>query len=789
MFKKKRIVAFFITFVFLFINFNNVLANTIDNSTKQMVNVVTVKKQPSSNNEIKIVEAKDKDEIENELKNYKRYTPKEYTRKKVEQYQRLLSNPYYELRNREERYLETYVEFNTNNKPAKDFIVIIDIGNEIDSIHQFELDVYITNKDIEEYEFLVDENGDRKIAVRIPFVQANQKYRLTIVQKFEIATPHFYDINVLKQNPDYSDFSQYERYISEEPKIETSYQPIIDKSHELLDSQTNVYDKILKAYEWIQFSMEYDFAYGNRGAKSAIDNLKGVCEDYAKLLIALLRVQKIPAREVVGFRNIENLSTYYTPVEVSGDYHAWVEVYFPNIGWLPMDPTTHPEPKYNAEKREWEKTINLREFIQDFPSSEHIISDYNDSNWLTYYYHDYESYGSISKLDWGWTLSAYNLYGEKTKINPVKLDFVVSNTTYRSIDLKVNYEGTKSLDYVEITVYDSETNEKVDRIRLYISGTNIKDYPAKVNNLVPNKKYKIEVTGVNNDGYKYTKKTTEVKTLDIKEEDKMLLKPRIENVITSNNSVNFDIVSEENHYATKFRIEVFNVQTGVKEKTYDVSTINLSYINVGILDEIITGLKSSTSYTLKVIPYYYSYVGLYAQTQFTTKSDVKVTGIKLNMTNKTVYKGEGFNLYATVAPSNATNKGVIWSSSNTKVAVVDKYGKVATVGTGTAVITAKTVDGGFTAKCTVTVKAPIKVQGVKLNKSTLTLKRVSGYKLVATVLPSNATNKNVVWTTSNSKVVKVDAYGKVYAVDKGTAVVTVSTKDGGYKRSCKVYVK
>ncbi len=159
------------------------------------------------------------------------------------------------------------------------------------------------------------------------------------------------------------------------------------------------------------------------------------------------------------------------------------------------------------------------------------------------------------------------------------------------------------------------------------------------------------------------------------------------------------------------------------------------------------------------------------------------------MTNKTVYKGEGFNLYATVAPSNATNKGVIWSSSNTKVAVVDKYGKVATVGTGTAVITAKTEDGGFTAKCTVTVKSPIKVQGVKLNKSTLTLKRGSGYKLIATVLPSNATNKNVVWTTSNSKVVKVDAYGKVYAVDKGTAVVTVSTKDGGYKRSCKVYVK
>lgn len=782
MHRKKRIIAFFITFIFLFINFNNVLANTKDNNTKQIVNVVTVKKNSSTNVETRIIEEKDINELEDEFKNYKRYTLKEYTRKKVEQYQRLLSNPYYELRNREERYLETYVEFNTNNKPAKDIIAIIDIGNEIDSIHQFELDVYITNKDIEEYEFLVDEYGDRKIVARIPFVQANQKYRLTIVQKFEIATPHFYDINVLKQNPDYSDFDQYERYISEEPTIETSYQPIIDKSHELLDSQTNVYDKILKAYEWIQFSMEYDFAYGNRGAKSAIDNLKGVCEDYAKLLIALLRVQKIPAREVVGFRTINNLSNYYAPYDVTGLYHAWVEVYFPNIGWLPMDPTTYPDLKYNSEKREWERTTNLREFIQDFPSSEHIISDYNDTNWLTYYY-------LISKLDRGWTLSAYNLYGEKNKINPVKLDFVVSNTTYRSIDLKVNYEGSKSLDYFEITVYDSETNEEVDYTRLYVTGTNIKDYPAKFNNLVPNKKYKIEVTGINNDGYQYTKKTTEVKTLDIKEEDKMLLKPRIEDIITSSNSVNFNIVSQENYFATKFRIEVINNQTGVKEKSYDVSTINLSYINVGILDEIITGLKSSTSYTLKVIPYYYSHEGLYAQTQFTTKSGVKVTGIKLNTTNKTVYKGESFNLSATVAPNNATNKGVTWSSSNTKVAVVDRYGKVTAVGTGTAVITAKTEDGGYTAKCTVTVKAPVKVNGVKLNKSTLTLKRGSSYKLVATVLPSNATNKNVVWTTSNSKVVKVDAKGKVYAVGRGTAVVTVRTKDGGYKRTCKVVVK
>lgn len=82
MHRKKRIIAFFITFIFLFINFNNVLANTKDNNTKQIVNVVTVKKNSSTNVETRIIEEKDINELEDEFKNYKRYTLKEYTRKR-----------------------------------------------------------------------------------------------------------------------------------------------------------------------------------------------------------------------------------------------------------------------------------------------------------------------------------------------------------------------------------------------------------------------------------------------------------------------------------------------------------------------------------------------------------------------------------------------------------------------------------------------------------------------------------------------------------------------------------
>ncbi|WAM33575.1 Ig-like domain-containing protein [Caldicellulosiruptor morganii] len=83
----------------------------------------------------------------------------------------------------------------------------------------------------------------------------------------------------------------------------------------------------------------------------------------------------------------------------------------------------------------------------------------------------------------------------------------------------------------------------------------------------------------------------------------------------------------------------------------------------------------------------------------------------------------------------------------------------------------------------------IKVNGVKLNKTNITLKEGAKDKLIATVIPSNATNRGVTWTSSNSKVVKVDSNGNLTALDKGTATITVRTVDGGYKATCKVVVK
>ncbi|GKX67628.1 Ig-like domain-containing protein [Inconstantimicrobium mannanitabidum] len=168
---------------------------------------------------------------------------------------------------------------------------------------------------------------------------------------------------------------------------------------------------------------------------------------------------------------------------------------------------------------------------------------------------------------------------------------------------------------------------------------------------------------------------------------------------------------------------------------------------------------------------------------------VNVQSVNLNKTADSLKVGATDSLVATVLPSNATNKSVTWKSSNTAIAKVDANGKVTAVGAGTAVITATTVDGNKTASCTVNVTIPvINVQSVNLNKTADSLKVGATDSLVATVLPSNATNKSVTWKSSNTTIAKVDVNGKVTAVGAGIAVITATTVDGNKTASCTVNV-
>lgn len=168
---------------------------------------------------------------------------------------------------------------------------------------------------------------------------------------------------------------------------------------------------------------------------------------------------------------------------------------------------------------------------------------------------------------------------------------------------------------------------------------------------------------------------------------------------------------------------------------------------------------------------------------------VKASGVSLSLSSFKLYETKTKALTAKVLPSDATNKNVVWTSENEKVAEVNSKGVVTAISDGVTYIVVTTKDGSFKAKCKVTVMPVIDTTKVKLNKTTLNLNDGKTYNLKATVYPADATYKAVTWSTSNKKVVTVTSKGKITAVNPGTAYIYCKTKDTGKTAKCKVTVK
>ena len=171
-----------------------------------------------------------------------------------------------------------------------------------------------------------------------------------------------------------------------------------------------------------------------------------------------------------------------------------------------------------------------------------------------------------------------------------------------------------------------------------------------------------------------------------------------------------------------------------------------------------------------------------------TAAVVPVTGVTISPKTLDITTGQSQHLTATAQPGNATNKDVSWTSSNPGVATVTN-GLVTAVAKGSAAITVRTNDGGYTETCAVTVTSVVvPVTGVTISAKTLDITTGQSQHLTATVQPGNATNKDVTWTSSNPGVATV-TNGLVTAVAKGSAAITVRTNDGGYTETCAVLVK
>ena len=195
---------------------------------------------------------------------------------------------------------------------------------------------------------------------------------------------------------------------------------------------------------------------------------------------------------------------------------------------------------------------------------------------------------------------------------------------------------------------------------------------------------------------------------------------------------------------------------------------------------------------LKVLPIIkatseYLLVVDYATGGFTyyTKSSSLASGITLDQTSLTMNSGTTAQLSASITPETAF-ASIIWTSSDESVATVDANGLVNAIAGGSCTITATTSGSQKTATCSVTVKQM--VTSITLSQTSAVLELDAFVRLTATVLPSNADNPNVVWSSSNEDVAFV-RNGRVDAYGYGTAVITCEAADGsGVKATCTINV-
>jgi uncharacterized repeat protein (TIGR02543 family) len=217
---------------------------------------------------------------------------------------------------------------------------------------------------------------------------------------------------------------------------------------------------------------------------------------------------------------------------------------------------------------------------------------------------------------------------------------------------------------------------------------------------------------------------------------------------------------------------------------YNVTTIGDSaFVNCTKLTQI-TVPRNTTSIASNAFSYpkkmtMYGPSDCYAQTYANGKGikyvtqDIHATSVSLDITEKTAERYDDFQLTATIAPLNFTD-AVVWTSSNEEVATVSDTGYVEICGVGTAVITVTA--GNVKAACKITV--PQLIDWIEFDEDEIELKAGQTYQLKPYISPSDATNKKLKYTSSDTKVAEVSASGLVTAKSEGEAKIRAAATDG-----------
>ena len=217
---------------------------------------------------------------------------------------------------------------------------------------------------------------------------------------------------------------------------------------------------------------------------------------------------------------------------------------------------------------------------------------------------------------------------------------------------------------------------------------------------------------------------------------------------------------------------------------YTIKSIDKSAFKECIALKEITIPRNTSSIGTSVFSYpakmtIYGVAGTYAEKYAGEKGikfvaiDKKTEKVSLDKSEVTINEGQTVQLSLNVEPKDFTDE-VSWKSTDSNIVTVSGTGVVTAKNTGTAKI--KVIVGEQSVYCNVIVTQP--VTSIYLNRESVSMEALETYQLKTSIYPENANNKEVEWSSSDEKIVKVDQTGCITALAKGTATVTGKTKDG-----------
>ncbi len=256
-------------------------------------------------------------------------------------------------------------------------------------------------------------------------------------------------------------------------------------------------------------------------------------------------------------------------------------------------------------------------------------------------------------------------------------------------------------------------------------------------------------------------------------------------------SIDASIPSNDHHISDTFQISYTVSPSNATNKSVTFNSSDTSVATVSS-SGLVTCKKIGNT-TLTVTSVDNSSVKKTISLSVVKEPDIEVESIQVDQIYGTHYVGDEVQLDWTVYPSNATNKNVEFIVEDEDVATVSSTGLVSCVGVGSTMIQVHALDGSDVIEQVELVVSetpidPIPVESIEIKNAPSTMYLNDELQLEVEILPSNATDKTLVWSSSDSRTITVSDTGLINAIDYDDSTITVSTVDGKVSDSCTISV-